>query len=103
MEYARRHQSLTRRSFEEITQYRQRTYVWRNIEGRPRHLLTKSSITYSECVFVALVIQHEKRMRRIMLWFDSTVLKIECVREVAVHLQKGVGSDVHERLYRPEQ
>jgi hypothetical protein len=27
----------------------------------------KSSITYFECVFVALVIQHAKRMRRIIL------------------------------------
>jgi len=28
---------------------------------------TKISITYSECVSVALVIQHAKRMRRIIL------------------------------------
>jgi hypothetical protein len=25
-----------------------------------------------------------------------------CVRKVAVHLKKGVGSDVHDRRYRPE-
>jgi predicted metal-dependent peptidase len=28
--------------------------------------------------------------------------QIHCVRKVAVHLTKGVWSDVHERLYRPE-
>jgi hypothetical protein len=27
---------------------------------------------------------------------------IQCVRKVALHLKKVVGSDVHERLYRPE-
>jgi hypothetical protein len=31
-----------------------------------------------------------------------TVHVIQCVRKVAVHLYKGVGSDVHQCLYRPE-
>jgi hypothetical protein len=32
------------------------------------------SITYSECVFLALVIQHAKRMRRIMLYLSPVRL-----------------------------
>jgi hypothetical protein len=45
-------------------------YVERNIEARSRHYFSRGkakSITYSECVSVALVAQHTKRMRRIIL------------------------------------
>jgi hypothetical protein len=46
-------------------------YVQRNIEARSRNHCCCGkaiSITYSECVFIlALVIQHAKRMRRIIL------------------------------------
>jgi hypothetical protein len=41
-----------------------------NIEARSRNNLCRGRairITYSECVFVVLVIQHAKRMRRIIL------------------------------------
>jgi hypothetical protein len=50
-------------------QHRQRTYKW-NIEARSRTHCCQgkaTSITYSECVSVALVTQHAKRMRRIIL------------------------------------
>jgi hypothetical protein len=49
---------------------RQCTYK-RNIEARSRNHCCRGkavSITYSECVSVALVIQHAKRMRRIILY-----------------------------------
>ena len=42
----------------------------RNIDARSRNHCCRGkaiSITYSECVSVALVIQHAKRMRRIIL------------------------------------
>jgi len=45
-------------------------YVSRNIEARLcNHCCSEKaiSITYSECVFVPLVIQHAMRMRRIIL------------------------------------
>jgi hypothetical protein len=45
-------------------------YVLRNIEARSRNCYCRLKaiiITYSECVFVALVIQHVVRMRRIIL------------------------------------
>ena len=48
---------------------RQRMYK-RNIEARSRNNCWRgkaNSITYSQCVFVALVIQHAKRMRHITL------------------------------------
>jgi hypothetical protein len=38
-------------------------YIWRNIEARSLPW-REISITYSEYVFVALGIQHAKRMRR---------------------------------------
>ena len=41
-----------------------------DIEARPRKHYCRGkavNITYSECIFVALGIQHEKRMRRIIL------------------------------------
>ena len=49
-------------------------YMCRNIEARSRNNYCRGqgiSITYCECVYVALVIQHAKRMRRIItcdLW-----------------------------------
>jgi hypothetical protein len=45
-------------------------YVQRNIKARSRNHCCRGkaiSITYSECVSVALVIQHARRMRRIIL------------------------------------
>jgi hypothetical protein len=47
-------------------------YVYRNIEALSLNHICRGeaiSITYCECVFVALVIQHAKRMRRILLSF----------------------------------
>jgi hypothetical protein len=53
-------------------------YVQRNIEARSRNHCCRGkaiSITYSECVSVALAIQHAKRMRRIVICglSDSTI------------------------------
>jgi hypothetical protein len=45
--------------------------IKRNIEPLSRSHCCRGkaiSITYSECVFVTLVIQHAMRMRRIILW-----------------------------------
>jgi hypothetical protein len=45
-------------------------YILRNTEARSRNHYCRGkaiSITYSECVFVALVIQHATRMSRIIL------------------------------------
>jgi hypothetical protein len=45
-------------------------YMSRNIEARSRNHFCRGkavTITYSECVSVALVTQHAKRMRRIIL------------------------------------
>jgi hypothetical protein len=45
-------------------------YVYRNTEARSRnhcHRRKAVSITYCECVSLALVIRHAKRMRRIIL------------------------------------
>jgi hypothetical protein len=45
-------------------------YLKSNIEARSRNHCCRGkavSITYSQCVSVALVIQHAKRMRRIIL------------------------------------
>jgi hypothetical protein len=47
-------------------------YVERNTEGRSRNRFRGGktiSITYSECVLVALVIQHAMGMCRIILFF----------------------------------
>ena len=53
--------------------YRRKTmYVWRNIQARScNHCCCGKAInvTYSECVSVALVVQHAKRMRRIILTY----------------------------------
>jgi hypothetical protein len=46
-------------------------YVLRNTRAHSRNHFCRGkavNITYSECVFVALVIQHAKRMRRIILY-----------------------------------
>jgi hypothetical protein len=42
--------------------------------------------------------------RLFLLLADGNVVKtcIHCVRKVGVHLTRGVGSDVHKRLYRHE-
>ena len=48
----------------------QYTYVERNNEARPRNYYCCGKairMTYSECVSVVLVIEHLKRMRRIIL------------------------------------
>jgi hypothetical protein len=45
-------------------------YVQRNIQWSSRNHVCRgkaTGITYSECVFLALVIQHAVRMRRIVL------------------------------------
>jgi hypothetical protein len=46
-------------------------YVERNIEARScNHSCSEKpiNIKYTQCVFVALVIQHEMRMRYIVMW-----------------------------------
>jgi hypothetical protein len=51
-------------------QRRQAVYVKRNIETRSRNLCCRGKtirVTYSECECAALVNQHAKRMRRIVL------------------------------------
>jgi metal-sulfur cluster biosynthetic enzyme len=50
--------------------------TWRTVLVTTVAVGSQLSITYSGCMFVALVIQHAKRMRRI----------IQYVRKVAVHL-----------------
>ena len=53
---------------------RRAIYVWRNVEARSRNICSPRkpiSITCSECVSEALVIQHAKCMRRIVTWSQS--------------------------------
>ena len=54
---------------ETMKQGRQCTYERNNEARSPNHCCRKKAvrITYSECVSVALGIQHAKRMRRIIL------------------------------------
>jgi hypothetical protein len=52
------------------TSTRETMYVYRNIEARSNNHFCRGnaiSITYYECMSVALVIRHAKRMRRIIL------------------------------------
>ena len=52
----------------------QAMYAYRNIEARSRNHCCRGksmSILYSECVFVASVTQHAKRMRHSMLPFAT--------------------------------
>jgi len=54
---------------------RQLTYVWRNTEALLRNHCCGGkaiNITYYEIMFVALVLQHEKRMRSILLSFVAS-------------------------------
>jgi hypothetical protein len=58
-----------------VKQDRQGTYK-RNIEARSCNDFCCGkaiSITYSECVPVALIMQHAKRMRRITLWSAASL------------------------------
>ena len=61
--------------------------VYRNIEGRSRnHCAVEKhiSITYSNCVFIlALVIQHAKRKRRIIL--SSVACLSVCMYRILPH------------------
>jgi hypothetical protein len=62
--------SVRMRKLLSVKNKRQAMYVLRNIEARSRNHYSRGktiSITYAECVSVALVIQHAKRMRRIIL------------------------------------
>ena len=60
--------SISKYYYLKLKSTRQRTYKG-NIKARSRNhsCREKTSITYSGCLFVALVIQHTKRMRRIIL------------------------------------
>jgi hypothetical protein len=72
----------TEGSYEYVEQARQCTYK-RNIEARSRNHCCRGkavSITYSQGVFVALVVQHAKRMRRIIL---SSVV---CLATIFFHI-----------------
>ena len=62
--------SCLRRTKQKKTETRETVYVYPNIEALSRNHCCGGkaiSITYFECVSVARVMQHEKRMRRIIL------------------------------------
>jgi hypothetical protein len=61
----------------------------RNIEGRSRsrNHRCRGSITYTECVFVALIIQRAMRMRRFILSSVACCCWCDCQVSLQIRLQ----------------